>query len=364
MILIIGGGVAGLAIGWRLAQAGAAVTVVERGQVGRGASWAAAGILFPAAEQTTMGQLTAAAHTLWPAFVEELEDITTLNLDYRRDGDIFITFGADEAQLRDRYTRYEALGWQPQWLTGRTVRQWEPAISSNITAGLFTPMAHQVDNRLLVQALAQAFVKARGILREQTAVQQLLISHDKAQGVRLANGDELGADTIILAAGAWSGQLAGLPPECVPPVRPVKGQMLALQMEQPLISRMIRRREGSLVPRRDGRLLVGVTMEEVDFEAAVTGQAILQLLQNAEHTLPGILKLPLLESWYGFRPGTPDNQPILGKTPIANLLLATGQYTDGILLAPLMAQTLSHLVQTGETSAVIAPFAIERFHEK
>jgi glycine oxidase len=242
------------------------------------------------------------------------------------------------------------------------VRQWEPSLSHDIVAGLFTPMTHQVDNRLVVQALAQAFVKAGGVLREDTAVQQLLISHDQVQGVRLADGDELRADAIILAAGAWSGQLAGLPPECVPPVRPVKGQMLALQTEKPLISRMVRRREGSLVPRWDGRLLVGVTMEEVGFETAVTAQAVLQLLQNAERTLPGILKSPLVETWYGFRPGTPDDQPILGKTAVDGLLLATGQYTDGILLAPIMAQTLTQLLQTGEVPDMIAPFAIERFH--
>jgi glycine oxidase len=364
MILIIGGGVAGLALGWRLAQAGAAVTLLERGRVGQAASWAAAGILFPAVERTAFGQLTAVAHTLWPAFVEELEEITALNLDYRRDGDIFITFDEDEAQLRARYEKYEALGWLPQWLTGQMVRQWEPAISRDVVAGLFTPMTHQVDNRLVVQALAQAFVRAGGVLQEETAVTAILLTQDSVQGVRLATGDELGADTIILAAGAWSGQLAGLPPECLPPVHPIKGQMLALQMPQPLISRMIRRREGSLVPRRDGRLLVGVTLEEVGFEKAITAQAVLQLLQSAERTLPGILKLPLVETWSGFRPGTPDGHPILGKTAVANLLLATGQYMDGILLAPIIAQTLTQLVQTGQTPAIIAPFAIERFYGK
>jgi glycine oxidase len=179
--------------------------------------------------------------------------------------------------------------------------------------------------------------------------------------VRLANRDELAADTVILAAGAWSGQLAGLPPECVPPVRPVKGQMVAVQTERPLIGRMIRRRDGSLVPRRDGRLLIGVTMEEVGFDTAVTAQAVLTLLQNAERTLPGVLKSPLVETWYGFRPGTPDNRPILGKTAVSGLLMATGQYMDGILLAPIMAHTLSQLVQSGETAEIIAPFSLARW---
>ena len=361
MILIIGGGIAGLAIGWRLAQAGAAVTILERDSVGQAASRVAAGILFPEPTRTAMGELTAVSHNLWPSFVAELEDITHSNLDYRRDGDIYITFGEDEAILRGKYDTYQALGWAAQWLTGDEVRQWEPAASPHIIAGLFTPMTHQVDNRLVVQALAQAFVQAGGLLREGTAVTQLLIKKGQAHGLCLNNGDEIYGDTIILAAGAWSGQLAGLPPACVPPVRPVKGQMLAVQTDQPPISRMIRTRAGSLVPRRDGRLIIGATLEDVGFQPTITAQAVLNLLQNAERTIPGILQRPLIETIYGFRPGTPDDWPILGQTAVANLLLATGQYMDGILLAPIMAQTLSQLVHTCQTPELIAPFTIERF---
>ncbi|MCB8946171.1 MAG: glycine oxidase ThiO [Ardenticatenaceae bacterium] len=364
MILIVGGGIAGLTIGWRLARAGEAVTVLERDSIGQAASRAAAGILFPEPERTAMGELTAVSHTLWPSFVEELEEITGLNLDYRRDGDIYVTFGEDEARLQAKYHKYQTLGWLPQWLTGDEVRQWEPALSPDIAVGLYTPMTHQVDNRLVVQAVAQALVKAGGMVREQTAVAQFLTSSGKIQGVRLQNGDELYADTVILAAGSWSGQLAGLPAECVPPVRPVKGQILAVQTTHPLISRMIRRRDGSLVPRRDGRLLIGVTMEEAGFDPSVTAQAVAQLLQSAERTLPGILQNPLVETVVGFRPGTPDDQPILGQTAVDGLLLATGQYMDGILLAPIMAQALAQLVQTGTTPANIAPFNLDRFQEK
>ncbi len=226
MILIIGGGIAGLAIGWRLVQAGAKVTILERNSIGQAASRAAAGILLPEPSQTAFGELTAVAHTLWPSFVAELEETTNISLDYRRDGDIFVTYPDDEGDLRDRYALYQELGWSPQWLTGDEARQWEPALAADISAGLFMPMTHQVDNRLVLQALTQAFVQAGGLLREQSAVSQLLIAHGKIDGVHLKNDTKYQADTIILAAGAWSGQLAGLPPACVPPVYPVKGQIL------------------------------------------------------------------------------------------------------------------------------------------
>ena len=357
MILVIGGGIAGLAIGWRLAQAGVAVTILERNSIGQAASRAAAGILLPEPSQTAFGKLTAVAHTLWPSFVAELEGITNMNLDYRRDGDIFVAYPDDEADLRDRYALYQELGWSPQWLTGDEARQWEPALAVDISAGLFTP-----DNRLVLQALAQAYVQAGGLLREQSAVSQLLIAHGKIDGVHLQNDTKYQADTIILAAGAWSGQLAGLPPACVPPVYPVKGQILAVQTDQPLISRMIRRSDGSLVPWRDGRLIIGVTKEEMGFDDSITAQAVFQLLQSAKRTLPGLLQYPLIETIVGFRPGTPDNWPILGQTAVCGLLLATGQYMDGILLAPLMAQALSQLALTGKMPKLVAPFTPQRFH--
>jgi glycine oxidase len=362
MILIIGGGIAGLAIGWRLAQTGEQVTVLEKERVGRGASWAAAGILFPESKKTAFGALTAVSHSLWPDFVTELEDLTNMSLDYRRHGDIFVVFPDDEADLRARYQRYTQFGWAVEWLTGAEVRQREPKLSPDITAGLFNPMTHQVNNRLVVQALAQALVQAGGVLREATAVTKLLITHNQVQGVRLADGTDMGADVVILAAGAWSAQLAGLPPDCVPPVQPVKGHMLALQTERPLLHHMIRRQEGSLVSRANGRLIVGATLEpEAGFDTAVYARTIHKMLQDAERYVPGILDLPLAETWTGFRPGTPDEMPILGPTAVPNLFLATGQYMDGILLAPIMAQTITELVQTGVVPELIQPFGIGRF---
>jgi len=227
---------------------------------------------------------------------------------------------------------------------------------------VFSPNDHQVDNRRLAAALAAAFRAAGGELREHTAVRAIETGAGAVQGVLV--GDTLErADVVVLAAGAWSGGIAGLPPAARPPVRPLKGQMLALRMDptRPLLRHVLWAPKGYLVPRADGRLIVGGTVEERGFDADLTAGGVLALLEAAWRALPGVEELPIDELWVGFRPTSRDDAPVLGPTAIDGLWLATGQHRNGILLAPLIAETLAQAIVSGRLPEVILPFTIERF---
>ena len=371
-ILIIGGGVIGLGIGWQLAKAGAAVTVYDRGQAGRGASWAAAGMLGPIAEahieELDLLKLSNQSLARYPEWVDELEAETEMKIGYRAEGTLIIGIEPDDTyQLRHTYTLQQELGLKVEWLSGREAREIEGALSPYVTAAIRCETDHQVDNRLMAQALQRAYQKRGGVLHQNSTVERIVIENGAVTGVQTQDGFQ-SADMCILAAGCWSGQIRGLPDTIIPPVRPVKGQMLALQMREGItIKNVIRTVKGRypmpvyLVPRTDGRLIVGATTEEVGFDRHLTVGGISELLRGAYEAVPDIYELPLIETWTGLRPGSADNAPILGKTPVENLIYATGHYRNGILLTPITAYEISKLILTGETSETIAPFHLDRF---
>jgi len=371
-IIIIGGGVIGLGIGWQLAKAGADVTVYERGQAGRGASWAAGGMLGPIAEahidELDLLKLSNQSLARYPEWVDELETETEMSIGYRAEGTLIIGIQPEDAdQLRHAYTLYQGLGMNVEWLSGEEAREIECALSPYVTAAIRCETDHQVDNRLMVQALQRAYQGRGGVLHQNSAIDQIVIENGTATGVHTQDGFQA-ADTLILAAGCWSAQIDGIPDTLVPPVRPVKGQMLALQMRGNVkINNVIRTVKARypmpvyLVPRTDGRLVVGATTEELGFDTDLIVGGIYELLHGACEAIPGIYELPLIETWTGLRPGSGDNAPILGKTPIENLIYATGHYRNGILLTPITAYEIAKLVLTGETSDTIAPFHLDRF---
>jgi glycine oxidase len=218
-----------------------------------------------------------------------------------------------------------------------------------------------VDNRALVRALCAALVRAGGELRERSPVERVVIEQGRVRGV-VSGGELFRAENVLLCAGCWSGQVAGLPEEVVPPVRPVKGQMLALHMEErALLRHVVRAPEVYLVPKGDGRLLIGATQEELGFDTAVTAGALLDLLQRAWEAVPGIYDLPVLETWAGLRPGSRDNAPILGPTSVEGLFIATGHYRHGMLLLPVTVREMGRLMETGEVGAELRPFLPARF---
>ena len=372
-VLIIGGGVIGLGIGWQLAKTDASVTIYEQAKAGRAASWAAAGMLAPLAEAHTeepdLLKLGCQSLAVYPQWVQELETDAEMSIGYRVEGTLIVGLEPDDThQLQHLYTAQQDLGLDVTWLTGREAREIEPALSPRVTAAIRCESDHQVDNRLMVKALGRAYQRYGGVLHENSAVENIHIENGIAVGVKTRKGEKQNGDVIVLSAGCESAQIEGLPDAIRPPVRPVKGQMLALQMEDGItvknVIRTVRARypiSVYLVPRADGRLIVGATSEEMGFDTGLTAGGMFELLRGAWEAVPGIYELPLLETWTGLRPGSRDNAPILGETPIENLIYATGHYRNGILLTPITAYEISKLILTGETSATIAPFRLDRF---
>lgn len=367
-VAIVGAGVCGLGIGWRLAKAGCHVEVFDRGEAGHGASWAAAGMLAAGVEtepgEERLLELTLHSQRLWPDFARELETVAGMAVGYRGEGTLVVAPTRDEAeQLRFNFDFQRGLGIELEWLTGAEASRREPHLKPGVAGAVLSPNDHQVDNRLLCRALKAAFSRAGGHLRENTEVTGLDMAAGRARGVILG-AERVAADVVVLAAGPWSRELAGLPEAARPPVRPVKGQMLALAMDPaaPLIEHVVWAPKSYLVPRNDGRLLIGATVEEKGFDARMTAGGVLAILEAAWRVLPGIEELPIVETWAGFRPTSRDDAPILGPTAVDGLVLATGHHRNGILLAPVTADAVASYILTGEMMAAAAPFGIERFH--
>lgn len=371
-IHIIGGGVIGLGIGWQLAKAGVSVTVYDSAEVGQASSWAAAGMLAPLAEahsdETDLLKLGCDSITRYPEWVSELEADANIDIGFRIEGTLIVGLGVEDThQLRHLYQAQQQLDLEVNWISGREARKIETALSPRVTAAIHCKKDYQVDNRLMVKALKRAYLTSGGVLHENHVVQKVVVKDGHVYGVETQDGYQQ-ANIVILSAGCWSAQIEGIPDAIRPPVRPVKGQMLALQMEEAnqinsVIRTVTARYPTSvyLVPRSDGRLIVGATTEEMGFDTQLTVGGMYELLRGAWEALPGIYESPILETWSGLRPGSRDNAPILGKTPIENLIYATGHYRSGILLTPITAYEIAKLILTGETSDVISPFQLDRF---
>jgi glycine oxidase len=358
----------GLGIAWRLAQSGSPVTVYDRGQAGRGASWAAAGMLAAAIE-TEPGEekllaLTLESQRLWPDFARELHVASGISVGYRDEGTMDVALTRDDAEhLRHKFNFQKGLGLELEWLSGADARRREPHLRPGIPGAVLSPRDHQVENRLLGRALAEAARRAGAVLHERCAVREIDVAGRRACGVLTDSGRDP-ADFVVLAAGAWSREIGGIPPSYLPPVRPIKGQMLALRMdrEMPLLHHVIWLPRGEyLVPRLDGRLVVGATVEERGFDDTVTAGGLLALIESAWRAVPAIEELPIAETWVGFRPGSRDDAPILGPSGIDRLIMATGHHRNGILLAPITADVISAYLLTGRLSDSIGPFTPGRF---
>ena len=365
--VVIGAGVVGLSIAWRLAQAGCPVTVYDRAKAGRGASWAAAGMLAAAVE-TEPGEekllaLTLESQELWPRFAREVEAASGISIGYREEGTIVVALTRDDAeQLRFSYEFQRGLGLDIDWLSGAEARRREPHLRPGISGAVLSPKDHQVDNRLLGSALAEAARRAGAVLHEHCPVREVELFGGRARGVVTDRGSDP-ADIVILAAGAWSREIGGVPASYLPPVRPIKGQMLALSMDPaaPLLRHVIWMPRGYLVPRLDGRLIVGATVEERGFDDRLTAGGLLALIEGAWRAVPAVEELPVAETWVGFRPGSRDDAPMLGPSGIDQFVVATGHHRNGILLTPITAEVISSYVLTGRLPEVVLPFAPDRF---
>lgn len=355
-VVVIGAGVAGLAIGWRLRQRGADVTVLDRAQPGRGATWAAAGMLAATAEagdaHTPDAELAYDARAAWPEFAREVEEASGLAISYAQSGALMVAMTEEEA------VRLKA-GDDVSILGAGEARAMEPMLTSGILGALWAPKEAQVDSRALGDALATAFRRAGGTLLANEAVLRIEIERGRASAA-ITPFRRLEADAFVLAAGAWSGLIEGLPDAAVPPVRPVKGEMLALLPPSGIVlpRRVVWGNGVYLVPRK-GRLLVGATLEEAGFDTALTRTAADWLSGRALGLMPPLQQWTIDEHWSGLRPGSPDGLPLLGQSAVGGLFIASGQHRNGILFAPLVAEILTRSVL--ERPSDITAFDPRRF---
>ncbi|MFR9795539.1 glycine oxidase ThiO [Streptomyces sp. MS06] len=370
-VLVIGGGIIGLVTAWRAAQRGLAAAVVDP-DPGGGAAQVAAGMLAAVTElhhgeQTLLG-LNLASARRYPGFAAELTDLTGQDLGYRRCGTLAVALDSDDrAELRELHALQRQSGLDSQWLSGRDCRRLEPMLAPGVRGGLRVDGDHQIDPRRLAAALLAACGRAGVVLHRERA-ERLTVAGDRATGVVTRSGAVLGAGQVVLAAGSWSGRLAGVPDDVLPPVRPVKGQVLRLSVPQryaPFLSRtvraVVRGSQVYLVPRENGELVVGATSEELGWDTTVTAGGVYELLRDAHELVPGLTELPLTETRAGLRPGSPDNAPLLGPTALDGLLLATGHHRNGVLLTPVTGEVLAHALVTGGLPEEARAFSPRRF---
>jgi glycine oxidase len=367
-VIIIGAGVIGLGIAWRLAQRGVKVTVFDKGGAGAGASHAAAGMLAACVEaepgEEALVALGRTSQAQWPNFAAELERVTGISVDLRREGILMIALTADDqARLQHNLEFQRRLGLPLEWIGAAELRRREPHLGSTLAGAVYSPQDHQVDNRKLVTALRAAAERAGATIREHQSVLGIVIAGERAHGITLADGTEVAADAVVLAAGAWSRTIEGVAPALRPPVRPLKGQAIALQMDPaaPLIRHVCWAPGVYMVPRNDGRLILGATVEEKGFDPNLTAGGVLALLEAAWRAVPAVEELPIAEMWVGHRPGSRDDAPILGPSAVPGLIYATGHHRNGILLAPVTANFIASAVIDGVVAPAIAPFGVDRF---
>ncbi|MFF4955723.1 glycine oxidase ThiO [Streptomyces sp. NPDC001222] len=370
-VLVVGGGVIGLVTAWRAAQRGLATTVVDPAP-GGGAAQVAAGMLAAVTElhygEQTLLALNLESARRYPDFAAELTEATGQDLGYRRCGTLAVALDADDrAHMRDLHALQQRSGLASEWLSGRDCRRLEPMLAPGVRGGLKVDGDHQIDPRRLVAALVTACERA-GVGFHRGWAERLTVLRGRAAGIRTADGTDLAAEQVVLAAGSLSGQLAGVPDEVLPPVRPVKGQVLRLTVPKryaPFLSRTVRAvvRGGHLylVPRENGELVVGATSEELGWDTTVTAGGVYELLRDAHELVPGITELALTETRAGLRPGSPDNAPLLGPTELDGLLLATGHYRNGVLLTPVTGDVMAHVLTTGGLPDEARPFTPRRF---
>ncbi|HEX3692899.1 MAG TPA: glycine oxidase ThiO [Solirubrobacteraceae bacterium] len=365
-VAIVGGGIVGLSVAWRAAQAGRSVAVLEREELGCGATHVAAGMLAPVSEVEfgaagrellDQGMRSAA---MWPAFAAELERAGQCEVGLRRSGTLLVARDDDEARELERQHAFRRqLGLRASRLRASEAREREPALAPTVRLALHAPDDHSVDPRRVVAALGQACEREGVRLYRQTPALGLELdaAGERVLGVRVEArhpGEVVLAREVVVACGAWSGELGGLPEGAGVPVRPVKGQILRLRDPSGpgLLEGVVRFQGGYLVPRGDGHYVLGATVEERGFEPNATAGGVYGLLRDAHELVPGIEELQIEELGVGYRPGTPDNVPIVGRGRLAGLLWATGHHRNGILLAPLTAELVARELTQPSTEPV------------
>jgi glycine oxidase len=359
-IVVVGGGVIGLAVARTLAGRAVEVTLIDERRAGA-ASWAAAGMLSPLAETARAGplyDLADASLDLYPEFVAAIEAESGTAVEFRAAGKLHVAVrDTDLADLERLGAAPGARRFGVERLTGDDARRREPALAAGICAAVLVRRDYRVDNRRLHTALRAAAERC-GVRMIAGRVTACASSAGRVHAVDLADDTRVAADAVVLAGGAWS-DIAGV---TAAPIRPVRGQMLAVRGEATPFERVIASPRCYLIPRADGRVLVGATVEDVGFVQGTTPTAVAELRAAAIEIAPGLAALPVVEQWFGFRPGTPDGLPVLGEDDeVSGVFHATGHYRNGILLAPITAQLVTAALFGDAPSVSLEPFSIRRF---
>jgi glycine oxidase len=354
-VAVVGGGIVGLAVAWRAAQVGMSVTVLERDLPGQAASHVAAGMLAPVAEvefgnagrQLLALGLRSAA--MWPAFASQLETSTGVSVGLVQTGTLLAARDDDDARELERQLAFrQSLGLAVRRLRASEARELEPALAPTLRLALEAPDDHSVDPRLVLAALTRACAGAGVEIRGHAPVARVELddTRTRVSGVSLEDGERVAADRVLLAAGAWTERIGGLPDRAGVPVRPVRGQILRLRdpAGPGLLRRVLRFRGGYLVPREDGGYVLGATVEERGFSLAPTAGGVYELLRDAHELVPGLSELEIAELSVGLRPSTPDNVPAIGPGSVEGLTWATGHHRNGILLAPITAELVAGML--------------------
>ena len=366
-VVIAGAGVIGLSIAHELMCRGTRVTLVDPRQPGMGASWASAGVLAPQGAlpfHRPYLDLCLSSRDLFADWSARLLDETGIDIEYRTEGGLQVAFDDEEAEkLAQRFRHQRELGLPVERLTGEAVRELEPMLSPDTRCGLLFEGMHQVENRRLVQALVAAVKSRGGVFRTGDPVIDVIVRRNRAAGVVLP-GERIGADRVVMAAGAWSGLLNWMP-GLPPPVQPVRGQIVCVDGSASTpIARVINGLGQYLVPRRDGRVLLGATVEKTGFDTRVTAGGLSAVMQHGLRMAPDLAGAPVVETWAGLRPMSKDGKPILGPADLEHLVLATGHYRNGILLAPITGRLVADYLATGKVPEAMAPFLPDRFEGK
>jgi glycine oxidase len=373
--IVIGGGIIGCSIAWRLAAEGVTTTVLERGRVGQEASWAAAGMIAPQAEADGPGpffDFCMKARDAFEAIVDRLIRESGVDPEYDDAGILYVALDADErVQLERRAKWQQAVGAPVEELTGAEARWVEPALSPEAIYAIHMPNNRRTDNRKLTQAYAAAARKAGAEIVEGARVEALALRGEpagrvamRAGGVIMDDGSTREADVVVNAAGSWAGEIRGLEDDRVK-LHPVRGQIVCFDVAPGTIGPALFSLRGYLVPRRDGRLLAGSTMEEAGYNKSVTLAGLDKIARGAAAMVPALGAAAFREAWAGLRPATRDLLPVLGFSPsVSNVVWAAGHFRSGILLSAITGEIVADLVKGRRPAVELGAFSAARFREQ
>ena len=369
MILIIGGGIIGLSIAWRLIGIGKKVIIIDKKNLGKEASWAAAGMLSGRLDlkpcEKKLLPIFEKSHLAWPKFAEELENKSGKSIGYKKEGTLRVACDLDEEKkLKNNYDFLKNNKVNITWLSGDKIRDKEPYVSNNVLSGFFSPDDHHVNNRYILDALITILKKNKNncIFKENTEVEKIITNKNQVIGVK-TNNEIIKTKEIIVCSGAWTSKIKNIEIKEVP-IRPVKGQMVCLKIPKniSLLKHILWRENVYLVPRDNSDLIIGATEEEMGYDKSLTVGGIYNLLKIAREVLPAIEDLSIVESWSGLRPTSRDDAPIIGPSKkLKGLIYATGHHKNGILLAPLTSSVIKNYYLNGNIGNDFNNFEPGRF---